>query len=1002
MTDPASLPVPATPAPRGAVNVERMAAPQPGTYWKASANIAERSDNQMDTPTLAKGTVLMLSSVEFADGEPHVYHFAPHPNWDADADGVKVHADLFYQHFEPAPEGEAVRAKELARLIEKMDETKRLMMAPPPDMPSALLLSHDPTQAIGEPGTELATAEQIQSITHYAEAMRDAAEKQSKWITRHSETLGKQGGRLAAFHKERAQAALARAHAQLEGVKGVLRTVANLEIYIGKGVEVIPLREGEPAARDERITIYQDVLSLDEESLILLDQGGLDHCNTEALIDALEDPALVQRLIPAQRGMVLVRFRNSYKEFVKTKPGADAGERISAGLINEAMTKESRRVRLLIRDGEQLTLVDADDILKPIKQLMPTQAEQDGHFLRKRSHWREPERITRDDMDYAAAQREQLGAIDNYGKVLVMLWGLHDRTGLFDAAGIPRMTNWLDPAMHGHYLHLVSHDVLLGVERPDFKAWQAQQNKYLVAGSWVAVDLGKAFIKDNAPGAFSRVNRGRSYQDYYDRFWKPSADIGGVFIDRVRQDKDGLFVEVPTVYDGYGRGSKGRTMMTKLWVRQGTAVAEGVLTLDRVRAPDLSYYLESRQQRRNYEAYIELFRAAREWVRQRDAAEQPMRDMLRRAVTEAGIAHDADSLDDRITDALAVARAARRDRALPEPGTSAFKSYQRGALDALHAALSDNGQRIASIEVWAKTHGRELLRLAITSRGVWRLYLVPSASEHDPRLGEPRHASTADVEFDADGAPRVSINGRAMLRQLPGEQVVHDWAWEVPTDMSGLSAFARERTPKTRKAGAPEWLEKAAPFRLSYAEAIEVLDAPLAHSAAFEALDLRELVSEARAYMFKHSKNTVQRMKLTLAVGCGLVRGVQPVVLFAEHDALQLAYNSGDPLVQAEVRSVIESIYKHPEAPLGRLENSGYTWRLTMETLDGAAGIRKTLRAESYERESLREDHCKAPGQAGRYDTEIIALTDLGARLFPEIANLGGRMTAPAKPKRKG
>ncbi|WP_164153272.1 hypothetical protein, partial [Stenotrophomonas maltophilia] len=80
----------------------------------------------------------------------------------------------------------------------------------------------------------------------------------------HASALASQGAQLARFHTERATVAMATAKGQLEAVKGILRTVENLKVYTGEDMDVTVLREGEPADADAPLTIYQDLLALDE------------------------------------------------------------------------------------------------------------------------------------------------------------------------------------------------------------------------------------------------------------------------------------------------------------------------------------------------------------------------------------------------------------------------------------------------------------------------------------------------------------------------------------------------------------------------------------------------------------------------------------------------------------------------------------------------------------------------------------------------------------------
>lgn len=942
-------------APQEAEPLSTLSPPAPGTYWRVRKNFKGQHDERTQANPLRRGLVLMLASIEHADGEPHVYHFAPHPSWPESLQIESLfHAADFYTWFEPAPDAEAVRAAELRRLLDEMEHTKTAMLEGPPPATGKGRPQLTAQPAIGTPGQALATTDQVAGMLQRADQLREDAESRSKWIQTHSDQLGDQGQALARYHQERAQAALARARSQLDSVAGLLRTVENLNLYVGEDVDVMPLRDGQPAPADEPLTIYQELLALDEEALILLDQGGLDHTRTESLVQALEDPALLQRLIPAPRGVVLARFRASYKEFIP--PGKQGGNYASA-LRNAAMNQESQRVRLLVRDGDRLWLVTAEAALKGIKQLMPSSAEQaayfeDDHFDRRRP----PRRITKDHLDYAKAQRAQLGALDSYGKALILLWGLHDRLDLFEGAQIPKFASWLDPGFQQRYLRLVSQDAMLVEQRPDFGAWQREQNAYLVAGSWVAVDLGRAFTQENAPGAYSSGSySGGRYR--YDQFYQPRTGHAGVLIERVRTDAQGLFVEVPCRYAGYRHDVSRQEANVKLTLARhadATQLADGVLVLDRVRASDLSYYLQSRRQRRGYAAYVTLFREARTWVAARDADEMPLREQLHQAVLDAQLPHDGAHLPNLITDALAVARTARRDRAVPAPGTSGFRRFVQAALAALHASLTDNGARIAAIEACAAEAGRTPLRLVLAGKGQWLVYLEPSTDEHDPRMGEPVHATRAQVSFQEGGAT-IQAGERVLLRQVAGEQVIHDWP------------------------AAPAWLAKRWASRLSYAKAIETLDATQTQGEAFQkGVDLMALVEEATRYMREKSKGAVERMPLVIGVGAALRDGV-PFAVALTADAIEYAYQQGDDTVKAACRASITRMYQNPGTWLKRLGEGDRLWWPRLMALDDAAA--NCAGTKNFRGSRLEPDDIK--GAKGSRRVTVMAVHPVATRLVP-------------------
>jgi hypothetical protein len=969
---------------RGTTNAQRLEAPRPGMYWRTRKDIKGRNDHRRKTNSLEKGAVLLLSQIEVADGEPLVYVFAPHPGLPR---GYQVesrfHADDFYDCFEPAPDGEEVRQRELLAHMREMEETKALMMAPPPDAVPAGLLAHDPVEQVGVPGQELATTDQVKAMIVHAERLKEDAERRANWITTHSEHLGEQGKILANFHKERATAALARANDQLEGVKSILRTVANLRLYTGEGVDVLLLRDGEPASPAEPITIYQDVLSFDEETLILLDQGGADHTHVEAIAEALADPALLVRMLPAERGMTLVRFRASSKEFSRERGSND----IATRMYNTEMSRESMRLRLLVRDGERLSLLDIPEVLEGIKQLMPSAGEQDGYFVEEPA-WHErdkgPRRITRDDLDFAKRRRAQMGALDRYGQVLIALWGLYDRGEIFQDGGpMPRFSNWLDPGVQTQYLRLLSLDTLLGESRPSYAQWREEQNRYFAPGCTVAAQVGHFHNSKHLPAAYSN---GEHAMQVYEIEGDPSNRDG--LVGRVQTDATGLYLTVPMRYKGYNRDVRRTRIDAKLYLQfhGKKELSEGILVIDRVHAPDLTYYLQSRAQRRAYSEFVQLFQTARAAVDARDAREAPLRAVLLDALRAGRIAHEPEAVERQITDAIAVARTGRKAQDIPEKGTTAFKSFMDAALDALHAAATGDAAKIAAVEAWAEANDRKPLRLVLSGKRRHRLYLVPSETEHDRRMGDPVHASVADVAFEKDGSVTIGEPVREMLRARTSEMVIQDWNWE---EDKGTSEWSKQ-------AGATAWMAHTTSYRASYAAAIETLGMGAHQSARFEAgIDPDALAKQAMEYSRRASKGSVERMQLTFAIGSAIhqTNGNAPVVVFATSDAWHYAYLRGNDETKAAVRKMIDSRYRHPETHLAALDKlvEEKLWTPVAAALDRASKLRtQELANGEWFGWGFDQDSVKS-GKDKRARLRITSITATGAKLFPWLLKVAER-----------
>ncbi|UXF74610.1 hypothetical protein K7574_21185 (plasmid) [Stenotrophomonas maltophilia] len=952
---------------------ERLDEPRPGTYWRLLQSVTgHECGKQVQAPKMQAGTVLLLEDVEYADGEPHVYQFAAHPNVpEKHAYESRFHADCFFQYWTYCPEGAQVREQELLNVHQKMQESQALLMQPPPVATPVGALGFDPSTAAPAEGQALATPGQVRDLANYAEQLRENAEASKKWIATHSSALQAQGEKLARFYSERATVALAAAKGQLDAVKGILRTVENLKVYTGEDVAVTVLRAGAPAAADAPLTIYQDLLALDEELLLHLEEDGLDHTHLDSIAAVLTDDTLVRRMLPAERSLVLCKFRGGYKEFVKPKGSGDIG----AAIANEHLNRINQCHRLLLRDGEQIYLIDTADFLQKITQLMPSAAEQIEHFAN-----RSGDTIRRDDIAYAKAQRSQLGALDAYAKVLTALWGLRDRGVVLANWNVPAFASWLDWGFQESYLHLVDQSNLIGVQRPSFDTYRDEQNRYLAPGAWVAVRTSALIKQEFLPGAFASQET---------RQWRGEWDYSRIYrvkdtrpiVTCVRQDKRGIYVEVPLVHEYKSREINGRMYLEK------QAMAD-VLVLDRLHGADLTYYLTSRTERRRYNLYVELFQVARAWVAERDRAEAPLRDYLRQAVADGRVHHDPENLEAAITDALATARAARRDRRAPDPENTGFPAYRRALLDTLHTLLSAQHDRVDALQRWCNAHDRRPLRLVSTGKGKFKAYLEPLPAEHDRMLGEARHTAVATVTFEgATGAATLADWHRELLRPAAGEHVIHDWQYltVIPANPAGEY---HERLERTRDDGAAAWLKAACPFGpLRYEQARALLQLPAKQSEHFHnGLDMDWLLDRALGSKGKY----IVRHAYEFAVGI-VHSGVKPCVLIASHDMLGYVYSAGSATEKERVKHLITSRYKTPWQALADLENGEQGWSLRYVGLEDVWRCRDephclALGATRAIGEALIVDPALSVKENMGRKLRCVGLTTVGAALFPWLA----------------
>lgn len=920
--------------------VDRLDHPRPGQYWRLTRSLKHLDELRFrGDRSLAVGMVVLLIDVQHADGADHVYIFAPHPaeaatGWD---NNRSIHAEDLWAHFEPAPDAEAVRAAELADLAASMEQAQRDLVAGPPAAPVAGLLAQQPSLTAGGTGQELATREGIQAMTQFAEASKQSAQAMLEWVESKTQSLGRCAKVMARFHAESAEAMKASIHGKLAEIEALLRSVGNLQLYTGEGVDIMLLRDGAPAGAGERITAYQERLSLDEETLILVDAGGADHRHVNEVAAALSDPDLLQRLIPSSRGMVLCQFRSTYKEFIKP-------DGMAAAMVNSAMNAASQLSRILLRDGDRLYLISADFLAKA-KQLLPSTGEQNSYYTDRAG-----ERISPESIDYAAAQTEQVARLNDYARVLICLWGLRDRGEILAESEIPIFTNWLDASMQARWLALVSHDDLLGEERQWAAEWQRSINAGLAPGCRVAIHTRVASTTKAAPGMFGPYN---SFARGHEQHWDP---IDPVVIATAKKSGAHLTAEIPCAYAGYGE-TKNRERMVR--VRLDLVEGHGILVLDSVSSADLDYYLSSRRQRQHYAGFVTLFRVARIAVREREATEAGFMTALAEATRPWQRRDQEPATHQALASAMSAVRASARSRTLPAPSDARFDhALSRAAAIARDLLVGPLETRLR-VQQLAEHDHIEPLRLSRHASGELYLYAEGGDAENDPRLlHQPVFCKKYRV-LDQGLAPCAQPEP---LQPTPTEQVLHDW----PT--------------------ASDWARRVVPGNLTHDELHSLLEVIRGGSELLvvEESNLNEVLARIRRRMLGGSGGMIGSHHVMVPIGCvgkGPHYAPSSEVLMAKVDPL--AYIA--QLSEASNRAVIDLVERTYRSPGGRLSTLD---RQPVESwcFGTMRGLWKNRARHWLWAKDL--DDVYYAREAEVRDRGVLCLSEAGAKLAPELIEL--------------
>ncbi len=349
----------------------------------------------------------------------------------------------------------------------------------------------------------------------------------------------------------------------------------------------------------------------------------------------------------------------------------------------------------------------------------------------------------------------------------------------------------------------------------------------------------------------------------------------------------------------------------KLVLTPGT-LEDSVLCLDRVSIQDLDYYLGSRKQRRAYWAFIELFRAARQWVAQRDTEEAGIRSEIREAAKVSGITAEAEAFERALSEAIAAARISMRGARIPDRSAPAFRSFLRAALDILYAKLKGASNVIEA----ARAHFGDHLIKVTMGRDGYTAYTKLREAEIDARLRPEGLYGATRFTLAETGIAAAPEHALTTLSPARGEETL----WE--TD---------ERIPRWRWSYQPEQ---------ALARFDEVHDASASAASMLTREGASKLVTSQMRQWRESQSTYIQRMVVGIPVGT--VRWVNDPrrsagILFISADALFLAAHLGS---EEEVLAAIKLWYSTSDAALERLRDSKKSapWRLEVVHADQIKG----------------------------------------------------------------
>lgn len=413
--------------------------------------------------------------------------------------------------------------------------------------------------------------------------------------------------------------------AELAKMTEVLHTV---DLYLGRSEEMTLLRDGQPAEASEPIVVRQRVLAADEESLVLLDSGGVDARRMHAFLDWIAaSPANTAQLLPEPKCVVAV---------VPTAHERDYGDPWS----NAAMAEANAQTHWLLRNGEQLWVMTTD--FTAGATLVPRHDEFIGFFQEtdwrghKTGHTLVPGSDAWLKADQAADARKR-----HYMKIGMILQGVLDRTDVFaplPEGGVNILTAAQSELQQVRFINEL--DMVLSDGRETFRDWQKRLNASLQPGMRIV----GSFIRYSDSG-FNRLyetgdqwTRGHHPRIHPGNAEYPPSNVpllvegrnrDGDLVIRYRRteqiekrsqpvpDRPGWVYTTPMPVDAKNRAS--------CVVRSDD---RWILPYDLAAIDDLNYHLNNREARKDYQNMVPVIRAALKAKQAERDAEEPFRTLI--------------------------------------------------------------------------------------------------------------------------------------------------------------------------------------------------------------------------------------------------------------------------------------------------------------------------------------------------------------------------------------
>jgi len=609
--------------------------------------------------------VRLISSLNIIDGILHSVVVEPNPKtkWSSTHSckaETTLTVDDFLRLYEPINQDKAkeIREADLAELQKEMNEISQELAIGYRENNNDAGATHKLTAIAEKQKSDMslpiamAKEQNIATIKSQTEEIKDIVAKQKEFIEEKTQELSLVSKNLSAIYQEQASKSLASVDGTIKFIAKLEKSIHTLDIFTGKGVHVLTLCEGEEAPREEKLHFYQRKLFLDEEFWVNIANGGADYNSVEDFKKALkEDISVIERMIPSQKGVVLMQFRRNPKAWGNENDYKVTLAKAMMIAMQKQMEDEANREQfLLVRNGKNVCMIFSDDI-QGGERLFPTE-EEVKEIFRKSGKFTgvEVDRyLNFKELDNKKARDRMDAKSLYYKRLLVLMYGLHERDKKVFGENLDG--DWFSQQFQAKKFQFVYDDEdALDYNSKSLYDFIAEKNNALQAGSRVIADWTNLMDEDNASGMYSNPTYGEPEQ-----IWRP---IYTKEPHIVKSDKGKLYVSVKCKH----HWEYGKTRNIKCYVNKRT----DMLVLDLVKSEEIEFYINSRKHRSSYAHTAIFLLGARDMLRKEEEEARDSVEYLTEHISQAYPTLDTEYISQKLFESIAFWRVAKGGKSLPD------------------------------------------------------------------------------------------------------------------------------------------------------------------------------------------------------------------------------------------------------------------------------------------------------------------------------------------------